>query len=164
MTSSESHFSTSKITQNNKIDNSLLPTNKIPIDKDTYYDASTNFIDMTNQDGISDAEKKLKNDFDPKKFNFVFENNKQIVKEYQRLKDIETLNKLSQKKEIVSLYNLTIYQILINTKDTWFDILDDILNRQYTMSIFRKDNRLFYIGLTIIFFGIVLYMGSAIIY
>lgn len=158
----DSHFNTSKITNDNKIDNSLLNSDKVPVDKDNYYDSTTNFIDITNPNGISEAEKKLNKDFDLGKFNIVFENNKKIVQEYQRLKELEKLNAMTQKQEIVSLYNLNIYQILVNTKDTWFDLLDDILDRKYTLSIFHKDNRLFYIGITILFFSIVLYMYSII--
>jgi hypothetical protein len=164
MDTSDSYFKTSEIKPNNIIDNRLLDTNEIPVDKDDkYYDASTNFIDMTDSDGISKAENELKNDFDLGKFNIVFENNKKIVKEHQRLKDLEKLNELSQKKEHISLYNQTIYQILVNTKDTWFNLLDELLDGHYDPSVFYKENRLFYIGTTIMFFSIILYLYAVII-
>ena len=164
MNSSESHFDTKNITNNERIDNGLLDTNEVPVDKDgNYYDASTNFVDMTDPDGISEAETELKKDFDLGKFNIVFDNNKKIVKEHQRLKDLEKLNELSQKKKHISLYDQNIYQILVNTKDTWFNLLDDLLDRQYHPETFYKDNRLFYIGITIMFFSIVLYLYAVIV-
>tara|TARA_B110000908_G_C10164162_1_gene407511 strand:- start:105 stop:623 length:519 start_codon:yes stop_codon:yes gene_type:complete len=164
MNSSDSYFDTKNITRDNRIDNGLLDTNEVPVDKDgNYYDASTNFVDMTDPDGISEAETELKKDFDLGKFNIVYDNNKKIVKEHQRLKDLEKLNELSQKKKHISLYDQNIYQILVNTKDTWFNLLDDLLDRQYQPSTFYKDNRLFYIGITIMFFSIVLYLYAVIV-
>ena len=47
---------------------------------------------------------------------------------------------------------------MINVKNTWFDILDDILAGNISMSMFSKKNRLFYIGLTIIIIAMVLYI------
>lgn len=164
MNSSESHFDTKNITNDKRIDNGLLDTNEIPVDKDgNYYDASTNFIDMTDPDGISETETELKKDFDLGKFNIVFDNNKKIIKQHQRLKDLEKLNELSQQKQHISLYDQNIYQILVNTKDTWFNLLDDLLDHQYNPSTFYKDNRLFYIGITIMFFSIILYLYAVII-
>ena len=164
MNITDSHFDTKNITRDNRIDNGLLETNEVPVDKDgNYYDASTNFIDMTDPDSISETETELKKDFDLGKFNIVFSNNKKIVKQHQRLKDLEKLNELSQQKQHISLYDQNIYQILVNTKDTWFNLLDDLLDRQYHPSTFYKDNRLFYIGITIMFFSIILYLYAVII-
>jgi Tfp pilus assembly protein PilN len=69
--------------------------------------------------------------------------NKKIIKQHQKLKDLEKLNKLSQQKQHISLYDQNIYQILVNTKDVWFNLLDELLERQYHPSTFY--NRLFYI-------------------
>jgi hypothetical protein len=164
MSNVDIHFDTKNITRDNRIDSGLLETNEVPVDKDgNYYDTSTNFIDMTDPDGIYESEKELKKDFDLGKFNIVFGNNKKIIKQHQKLKDLEKLNKLSQQKQHISLYDQNIYQILVNTKDAWFNLLDELLDRQYHPSTFYKDNRLFYIGITIMFFSIILYLYTVMI-
>jgi uncharacterized membrane protein len=84
--------------------------------------------------------------------------NKKIIKQHQILKDLEKLNTLSQQKHHISLYDQTTYQKLVNTKDAWFNLLDDLLDRHYHPSSFYKDNRLFYISITIMFFSIIIYL------
>lgn len=110
-------------------------------------------IDMT----PSDTKK-----FDLGRFNKEFERNKEITLESQRLKDLDKLNALAQETERVSLYDLSLLQIIVNAKDSWFNLLDDLLDQRFELSTFTKDNRLFYIGLTIIVFAIILYLYTTI--
>ncbi len=96
--------------------------------------------------------------FDLGKFNKVFDENKEMTKEYQADVDLARLNKLSSQEIKISLYDLSILQILVNTKNTWFDLLDDLLEQKFEMATITKENRLFYIGLTILVFSIILYL------
>ena len=49
-------------------------------------------------------------------------------------------------------------EIIIGIKDTWFGILDDLLLQRFTFDTFTKDSRLFFIGITLVIFGIVFYV------
>jgi len=94
------------------------------------------------------------------KFNNNFDKYKYIISEIKKLDDKNYIQKLNQeeKKEKPQIIDLTVGEILINLKDTWFEILDDILSRKMTLSVFTKGNRLFYIGITIFIFAIILYL------
>jgi len=101
---------------------------------------------------------KLENDkFDIDKFNRDFDQYKD-----QRKKEMEEtlqgkLDELNKPKEQIPAYNLSMGQIVINIKDTLFNILDDMLHFNFTWDIILKENRLFYLGLTFIFIACVVY-------
>lgn len=89
-------------------------------------------------------------------FNKNFEKEKELNKRLIKQKEqnrIKELNKKTQNKP-KSIYELSILDILINVKDAWFELIDDLLQGNYKISDITKNNKLFYIGLTII--GIVL--------
>lgn len=89
-------------------------------------------------------------------FNKNFEKEKELNKRLIKQKEqnrIKELNKKTQNKP-KSIYELSILDILINIKDAWFELIDDLLQGNYKISDITKNNKLFYIGLTII--GIVL--------
>lgn len=157
------------------IDNPLLPRSGVPITDDDFVDSSERIINATNNNDvrydkinniwnvdpseISDNTKKI----DLGKFNKVFERTKEEAKREQKLIDLEKLNKLSEETQRVSLYDLTISQIIINTKNAWFYLLDDLLDQKFSLDTFTKDNRLFYIGITILFFSIISYLYNMIV-
>ena len=103
--------------------------------------------------------------FSEKKFNNDFEKYKYIIGEYKKTRDIDELNELNKSKEkkYTKIYDLTLSEILVNIKDVWFEIIDDVLSTKITSSIFTKDNRLFYIGITIFVFAGVLYLYNILI-
>jgi hypothetical protein len=99
----------------------------------------------------------------PKKFNLAqfnkeFENQKDLNKEYQADVDLNRLNKLSSVEIKTSLYDLSILDILVNTKNTWFNLMDDLLEQRFELATITKENRMFYIGVTILLFSIILYI------
>ncbi len=55
-------------------------------------------------------------------------------------------------------YKMNILEILIEMKNTWFQILDELLAGNFSMSILIKNNRMFYVGLTILIFAIILFI------
>lgn len=164
------------------IDNPLLPKSGIPLADDDFVDSTDRIINATNTNdvryddednvwrvdpgtfygdaGLSgiDVAPDSKKVFDLGKFNKVFERNKEIVKESQRINDLNKLNALSETQERISLYNLSLFQIIVNTKDAWFNLLDDMLDQRFELATLTKNNRLFYIGITIVTIIIILYL------
>lgn len=57
-----------------------------------------------------------------------------------------------------SLKELTFTDIVIGLKDTWLGIINDIINRNISFDMIKKENRLFYIGLTIIILTFILFI------
>jgi hypothetical protein len=55
-------------------------------------------------------------------------------------------------------YKMNVLEILIEMKNTWFQILDELIAGNFSMSILIKNNRMFYVGLTILIFAIILFI------
>ena len=60
------------------------------------------------------------------------------------------LKDMNEAKDHKELYELSIGKTLINTKDTIFGILDDLLRFKFETETFTKNNRLYYLGIIII--------------
>ena len=98
-----------------------------------------------------------RNKFDINKFNKVFDEVKEENKSIYKKNDDDRLRVLNQDIVDKPLYDTTISDIFIGIKSTWFYILDDLLQQKFTLNTFSKDNRLFYIGITLLFFGVIIY-------
>jgi hypothetical protein len=96
--------------------------------------------------------------FDIDKFNKEFDENIKLTKRNNLINDINKLNKLSENVEKTELYDLTATDLIINAKNALFGFLDDLLDGQFVLSTLTKDNRLFYIGITIIFICLIMYV------
>lgn len=158
------------------IDNALLPKRGVPVTSDDLRDSTERIINASTTNIIRDPDNKNiwnvepddfydqadQNDpnkrFDLGKFNKVFDVNREITKRNQRVRDLQKLNELSSTETMTSLYDLNLSQILINTKNTWFGVLDDLLDQRFELDTFNRDNRLFYIGLTIVIIAVILYV------
>lgn len=90
-------------------------------------------------------------------------------KKQKKKREIEKLQTLSEmESEILNnsnklLYELTIYELYQNCKKTWYDIINEfdvskIKSYDYVVYFFGKKNRKFYFGLSLIFFGLILYI------
>lgn len=163
------------------IDNPLLAKRGVPITADDLRDSTARIINASTTNIIRDPDNKNiwdvepndfynksgtidpNNRFDLGKFNVVFDVNREITNRNQRVKDLQKLNELSRIETVKSLYDLNISQILINTKNTWFGLLDDLLDKRFELDTFTKDNRIFYIGLTIFFVAVILYLYNMIV-
>lgn len=174
-----------RVSNANNIDNPLLPRSGIPIADDDFVDSTDRIVNATNVNdvrfdsgtkvgnhsvwnvdqnynksglaGIDSAPNKTPR-FDLGQFNIAFDRNKEIAKESQKINDLNKLNALSQETVHQSLYDLSLFQIIINTKNAWFNLLDDLLDQNFELETFTKENRLFYIGLTLLLFTIILYL------
>jgi hypothetical protein len=72
-------------------------------------------------------------------------------------KKLEDLNK---QKPVELVYDLSVGQIIINLKDTMFDVLDDVINMRFETETLTKNNRLFYIGIFLIILACVIFSFS----
>ncbi len=85
---------------------------------------------------------------------------KSIKSESEATLNLQKLNKYAEGEINNSkpFYKLNLLEMAIELKNTWFGILDDLLAGNMSLSIILKDNRLFYIGLTILIIAIILYI------
>ena len=87
-----------------------------------------------------------------------------------RLDDLTTqANQLQERSsEERKLYNLSLKQIGYRISDTWFDIMDDTLKfnpqngARGIVEIFTKEDRLIYLGMTLMLFTIVIVLLTSI--
>ena len=165
-----------RVSNNNNFDNPLLPKMGIPLADDDFVDSSNRIINSTNENdvrfdtgakagnhsiwsvdpskfydssglsGIDATPNGSSRRFDLGQFNKIFDRNKEIAKDSQKINDLNKLNALSQKTVHSSLYDLTLFQIIINTKNAWFNLLDDLLDQKIELETLTTQNRMFYIG------------------
>lgn len=166
-----------RISDRYAVDNPLLPKEGIPLDYDNFFDSTERIVESTNTSDVRFDSDELWNpsgsglagiditpdnkdkQFDLGKFNKVFERNKLLRKETQRIKEFNKLNELSDTTQTrQSLYDLSLLQIIVNTKNAWFNLLDDLLDQRFELNTLIRDNRIFYIGITILFIAIILYL------
>jgi hypothetical protein len=91
-------------------------------------------------------------------FNKKFEAEKLRTKNQSKNKEKELNDKLKSIVPYTPIYSQNLWSILINLKNAWFDILDDLLKGNFSWQIFTKDSRLFYIGLTFCIISIILFL------
>lgn len=97
--------------------------------------------------------------FDLADFNKKFVADKEKRQKESKIKlqeKIDGLNRDANTKKI-RLYNLSVSELMIGVKNTWFGILDDLLIMKFN-NIATKNDRLFYIGLTIIIVATILHI------
>lgn len=127
--------------------------------KDNLDKYTQNLIDVANENSNIDINKYITNGkFDLSKFNTGFEREKKEQKELNKDKQNARLNLLNDVVNNKPIYKQTIGEILIGIKDTWFYLIDDLLQQKFTLDTFTKENRLFYIGITLLIFSIILYL------
>jgi len=88
--------------------------------------------------------------FDINRFNRDYDQYRIRRKEEMDKKIALKLAELNKPKPEIPIYQKSIGTILINTKDTLFEILDDMLQGNFSSNTFTKNNRLFFIGITMI--------------
>lgn len=92
------------------------------------------------------------------KLNREFEQYKEQRKEVMKDQIQKKLDILNAPQEETPAYNLSIGQIMINIKDTIFNITDDILRFDFSWDILLKENRLFYVGLFLVIVACLTYL------
>lgn len=96
--------------------------------------------------------------FDLGEFNKSFVSTAKEQKRLRKIKEEEELARLNNEiPPMKTIKDQTVGEIIINTKNTWFDLVDNLLNSNYNINLF-ENNRLFYIGLTILFVAIIMFL------
>lgn len=108
--------------------------------------------------GTFGASPSYSNSFNAKKFNSEFEEEKRIVKENAKKNYDDRMNQLNYIDREKKLTDYSIYEILIGIKDSWFGILDDLIQPSIDPNILFKYNRLYFIGITFILIGLIMYL------
>ena len=128
-----------------------------------YFDAwNVNLNNIYDNSGLLgiDVKPNSSKKIDLAKYNKEFERNMNI--EYVKHKEREknNLDKLSyETKDNTSiLVNLTIQQLMENTKKTWYDIMDDIMDGNLSIGVFVNNDRMFYVGILVVIIVIFIYI------
>lgn len=101
--------------------------------------------------------------FDNVLFNKQFEQRAQKEKEKnKKLEEIRLKNMIVVEKP-KQIYEYNLYEILIGMKNTIFDIFDDIIHMRFNNDILSKNNRLFFLGVTLVFVTVIVYVVSALL-
>jgi len=85
------------------------------------------------------------------KFNKNFVTNMKKMQDEENEKEQQKLAILNNKNTI---YNHSVFDLLIGINNTFFGMLNDIITLNITSNFFTKDNRLFFIGLFLIIIAI----------
>lgn len=93
--------------------------------------------------------------FDITAFNNAFDEQKNQTKGQAIKIDTELMKYGKNKKKI---YDMSVLDIMIGIKDTWFNLIDNLLNKNVSVQTFTKDDRLFYFGITILLLTIGIYI------
>jgi hypothetical protein len=97
------------------------------------------------------------NKFDLAKFDADFDKLKINNKMIGKIKSENTLKELSEKSKKIQInYNNFLINVLMNIKISWLSLINDLLEQHYSDIIFLKDDRMLYIGLSIIIISILL--------
>ena len=86
---------------------------------------------------------------------FFDQKEEQILLSQKRL--TEKMNELNNNNsDKVKIYNQSIGDIFLQMKDSTFETLDDLLQGRFESETLTKNNRIFYIGIFILFFTVLL--------
>ena len=97
-------------------------------------------------------------DFDLATFNKTFNEHKDQTRKIDNELMKNKLGIMDEKeKNNKKLYDMSVLDIMIGIKDTWFNLIDDLLSKNISIDTFTKDNRLFYFGITILVITVALY-------
>ena len=96
--------------------------------------------------------------FDIDKFNRQFGQYKIKRKDEMEERIQQKLDELNRPVEETPPYKLSIGTIAINTKDSIFNVIDDLLSFNFSWSIITKEHRLFYLGVFLITIALIIYL------
>ena len=110
------------------------------------------------------------NEFDIGKFNSSFEKMQEDKKKQKKIDEENYLKSLETQEDTQNkVTDLTISQVLQNTKNVVLDIIYEVISFDYDsfqefLNIFTKDNRLFYVGVFLLILSGILYVISYIFF
>lgn len=89
-------------------------------------------------------------------FNTKFEQDKMLNKKQFASNDLNRLQSINPEQNNISKFS--IYNILISIKDTWFNIIDGLLQGNFNSNLFTQNNSLLYIGITIVVLAVIYFI------
>lgn len=92
----------------------------------------------------------IRKDFDNK----AFESEVSRLEKEQEIENVDKLNKLSKYTGEKSIYDLTLREFLYEWKETWIELLNDIIHVNLSIDSLTQKNRLLFVGLTFVIFAI----------
>jgi hypothetical protein len=102
--------------------------------------------------------------FDIAEFNKQFSNYTEGQKIINKTVAEERLDILNKENVVrIKIQEQSIIDILIGVKTSLFECLDDLLQHKFSLETFTKNNRLFYLGIAIIFLCLFLYLCDALL-
>ena len=109
------------------------------------------------------------NNFDLEKFNKRFKQLQNEEKENEKLEREAYLKTLDKKEKIKKITDLSVGDILTNTKNEVLDLIYEIISFEFEgfdgfIDLFIKNNRLFYVGLFMLLICCILYLISYIFF
>jgi len=96
--------------------------------------------------------------FDVNEFNADFDKYLEEEKNKREVKEQRFLEAKDFEKKPKKIHELSLFEIMINMKNSVFDVIDDIVSMNISSDTFLKDNNLLYLGLLFFIFGITLYI------
>jgi hypothetical protein len=96
--------------------------------------------------------------FNVKQFNKQFETQKDNNKEIREQEEKEKLDKLNETIATKPLLLNNVQDVLLGIKNSWFNVLDALLYQKFTGSTLFKNNEMFYIGITFVMIGLILFI------
>ena len=91
-------------------------------------------------------------------YNRVFTQYSDIRKNDMKIELEKKIAEMNKPKQVQLIYDNSIGEILINTKDAAFNIMDDVVNMRFENDIITKNNRLFYLGIIIVCVACLLFL------
>ena len=125
------------------------PEWKNPKGKKQYYDPTTQIVDnylKTNKSMYDNRGKFFDSNLFNKKFDEYIkqENEERLLKQKVKLYDLDDISNIE-----ISPYELPLNKLLINLKNVWFNLFDNIINGENILNNFNTNN-LFYFGISFI--------------
>jgi hypothetical protein len=103
------------------------------------------------------------NKFDIDKFNRYYEQYRERRRADMQKKMLTKLEALNAPAPEIPVYKQSVPKIILDIKDSLFNLLDDLLQGKFEFDTFFKNNRLFYLGIALVFVGLFVYVYSILI-
>jgi hypothetical protein len=94
---------------------------------------------------------------DNKSFNINFDKEKYNLKQRMKEKNEKALKEIGTEDRHKKIWEYSLIELGIGIKNAWVGLFDDITDGQINFGIFMKNDRLIFLGLTLIIFGIFVY-------
>jgi len=120
---------------------------------------------MSSEEQITMEEERITMDENKQEI-FLKKFNKTFEEEQEKIRDKKIKNIKVNKKKVKNIHDLTLGEILVNTKNTYMGIIADLLLGNFDkgiINVFTKEDRIFYIGVSLLIISFLIYIISFLI-